>query len=204
MTPCTRNPVPVASEMPLAVYETALQRALDDAAAAGLRGRAVTPFLLDRLRELTAGKSVFSNRALLLANARLAAGMCRVTDLQAAGVPVGLGVDGAASNEVGGLFAELRQALYTARLRTLDLNRPKQVVTTSQVAVANVVRAVVVLYLAAGPIHGLNAKLLAWLDAGHHRNIRMPTIVGQGVLLSWGSAQIHSDDSLGHVRLLVA
>ncbi len=53
-------------------------------------------------------------------NARLAAGMCRVTDLVAAGVSVGLGVDGAASNEVGGLFPELRQALYIARLRTLD------------------------------------------------------------------------------------
>jgi cytosine/adenosine deaminase-related metal-dependent hydrolase len=53
-------------------------------------------------------------------NARLAAGMCRVTDLRAAGAPVGLGVDGAASNEVGGLFGELRQALYTARLRTME------------------------------------------------------------------------------------
>jgi cytosine/adenosine deaminase-related metal-dependent hydrolase len=36
----------------------------------------------------------------------------------AAGVPVGLGVDGVASNEVGGLFPELRQALYSARQRT--------------------------------------------------------------------------------------
>jgi cytosine/adenosine deaminase-related metal-dependent hydrolase len=51
-------------------------------------------------------------------NARLAAGTCRVTDLRAAGAPVGLGVDGAASNEVGGLFPELRQALYVARLRS--------------------------------------------------------------------------------------
>src|SRR4029450_11068653 len=50
-------------------------------------------------------------------NARLGAGMCRVVDLEAAGVPVGLGVDGAASNEVGGLQPELRQALYTARQR---------------------------------------------------------------------------------------
>ncbi|BEP11875.1 8-oxoguanine deaminase [Acidothermaceae bacterium B102] len=48
-------------------------------------------------------------------NNRLAAGHCRVLDLEAAGVSVGLGVDGAASNEVGGLFAELRQSLYTAR-----------------------------------------------------------------------------------------
>ena len=50
-------------------------------------------------------------------NARLAAGMCPVVGLRAAGSPVGLGVDGVASNEVGGLFPELRQALYTARLR---------------------------------------------------------------------------------------
>jgi len=50
-------------------------------------------------------------------NARLGAGMCHVTDLEAAGAPVGLGVDGAASNEVGGLQPELRQALYTARQR---------------------------------------------------------------------------------------
>lgn len=51
-------------------------------------------------------------------NARLGAGLCRVTDLVAAGAPVGLGVDGPASNEVGALFPELRQALYTARQRT--------------------------------------------------------------------------------------
>jgi cytosine/adenosine deaminase-related metal-dependent hydrolase len=51
-------------------------------------------------------------------NARLAAGMCRVSDLTAAGVPVGLGVDGVASNEAGGLFTEIRQALFTARQRT--------------------------------------------------------------------------------------
>jgi cytosine/adenosine deaminase-related metal-dependent hydrolase len=50
-------------------------------------------------------------------NGRLGAGLCPVTDLLAAGAPVGLGVDGVASNEVGGLFPELRQALYTARQR---------------------------------------------------------------------------------------
>jgi len=63
-------------------------------------------------------------------NARLAAGMCRVTDLRAAGCPVGLGVDGVASNEVGGLFGELRQALYTARLREMrpDALMPDDVV----------------------------------------------------------------------------
>ncbi len=51
-------------------------------------------------------------------NARLAVGTCRVADLDAAGAPVGLGVDGVASNEVGRLFPELRQALYAGRLRS--------------------------------------------------------------------------------------
>jgi cytosine/adenosine deaminase-related metal-dependent hydrolase len=50
-------------------------------------------------------------------NARLGAGIARVPDLLAAGAPVGLGVDGAASQEAGQLGAELRQALYAARLR---------------------------------------------------------------------------------------
>jgi cytosine/adenosine deaminase-related metal-dependent hydrolase len=50
-------------------------------------------------------------------NNRLATGFCRVTDLRDAGVAVGLGVDGVASNEVGGLFPELRQALYSSRQR---------------------------------------------------------------------------------------
>jgi cytosine/adenosine deaminase-related metal-dependent hydrolase len=53
-------------------------------------------------------------------NARLAAGMCRVRDLREAGVHVGLGVDGVASNEIGTLFPEVRQALFVARLRSLD------------------------------------------------------------------------------------
>ncbi|MFI1992862.1 8-oxoguanine deaminase [Actinoplanes sp. NPDC020271] len=50
-------------------------------------------------------------------NARLGAGMARVRELVDNGVPVGLGVDGAASQEVSHLGAELRQALYTARMR---------------------------------------------------------------------------------------
>ncbi|MDG1845934.1 MAG: 8-oxoguanine deaminase [Acidimicrobiales bacterium] len=50
-------------------------------------------------------------------NARIAAGLCPVVDFRQANVSVGLGVDGAASNEVGGLFPEMRQALYTARIR---------------------------------------------------------------------------------------
>jgi cytosine/adenosine deaminase-related metal-dependent hydrolase len=50
-------------------------------------------------------------------NARLGAGISPVRELLAAGVPVGLGVDGAASNEHGGLVDELRNAVYLARSR---------------------------------------------------------------------------------------
>ncbi|MFB9902683.1 8-oxoguanine deaminase [Allokutzneria oryzae] len=50
-------------------------------------------------------------------NARLGAGIARVRDLLDAGCPVGLGVDGVASNEAGGLGEELRQSLLVARLR---------------------------------------------------------------------------------------
>ncbi len=50
-------------------------------------------------------------------NARLGAGIAPVRALVDAGAPVGLGVDGAASNEAGELGGELRQALLAARLR---------------------------------------------------------------------------------------
>ncbi|MGZ0149529.1 8-oxoguanine deaminase [Kribbella sp. WER1] len=50
-------------------------------------------------------------------NARLGAGIARTADLRAAGSPVGLGVDGAASNESGSLVEELRHALLFARAR---------------------------------------------------------------------------------------
>ncbi|GAA2729108.1 8-oxoguanine deaminase [Streptomyces nogalater] len=49
-------------------------------------------------------------------NARLGAGIARVPDLLKAGVPVGLGVDGTASNESGELHTELRNALLINRL----------------------------------------------------------------------------------------
>jgi cytosine/adenosine deaminase-related metal-dependent hydrolase len=50
-------------------------------------------------------------------NMRLGAGIARVRDLLDAGVRVGLGVDGSASNERGDLFLEVKQALLVARAR---------------------------------------------------------------------------------------
>jgi cytosine/adenosine deaminase-related metal-dependent hydrolase len=49
-------------------------------------------------------------------NARLGAGIAPVAALARAGAPVGLGVDGAASNESGALSVELREALLVARI----------------------------------------------------------------------------------------
>ena len=48
-------------------------------------------------------------------NARLGAGLCRSRDLLDAGVPVGLGVDGPASNEASSLLGEVRAATLLAR-----------------------------------------------------------------------------------------
>jgi cytosine/adenosine deaminase-related metal-dependent hydrolase len=50
-------------------------------------------------------------------NARLGAGICRTADLRAAGVRIGLGVDGAASNEASSLLEEVRHAVLFARAR---------------------------------------------------------------------------------------
>lgn len=66
------NPIPGEFEMPADLYEIALATALAEAAEKNVRGRAVTPFLLDRIRALTEGRSVFSNLALLTHNAKVA------------------------------------------------------------------------------------------------------------------------------------
>jgi cytosine/adenosine deaminase-related metal-dependent hydrolase len=53
-------------------------------------------------------------------NMRLGAGICRVHDLVRAGARVGLGVDGAASNEDANLAAEAHQALLLARVTAIS------------------------------------------------------------------------------------
>ena len=71
------NPIPVSDELPSETYERALETALSDAERHGVRGRSVTPFLLDRLRALSGGESVRANLALLTNNARVAAQLAR-------------------------------------------------------------------------------------------------------------------------------
>jgi pseudouridine-5'-phosphate glycosidase len=53
--------------------EAAIDRALNEAATCGITGKAITPFLLARVNELTGGDSLAANIELVLNNARLAA-----------------------------------------------------------------------------------------------------------------------------------
>jgi pseudouridine-5'-phosphate glycosidase len=69
------NPIPEEHELPRELHDGALDTALAEAERGGVWGRAVTPFLLERLRELTGGASVVANLALLRDNARVAAAL---------------------------------------------------------------------------------------------------------------------------------
>lgn len=67
------NPIPREAEIAREVIDPIIARALADAAAAGIAAKAVTPFLLGRIFELTEGRSLDANIALVLNNARLGA-----------------------------------------------------------------------------------------------------------------------------------
>lgn len=66
-------PVPAEAELPAPVVEPAIEQALSEAAARGMRGKALTPFLLARVSELTGEASMRTNLALLENNAYVAA-----------------------------------------------------------------------------------------------------------------------------------
>ena len=67
------NPIPATDEIPAAVINPVIAQAISEAAAQRIEAKAVTPFLLGRIFELTEGRSLTSNIALVLNNARLAA-----------------------------------------------------------------------------------------------------------------------------------
>jgi pseudouridine-5'-phosphate glycosidase len=67
------NPVPAAAALPLVVHDDAVAQALADAAAAGVKGADVTPFVLAAVHRITGGASVTANIALATANAICAA-----------------------------------------------------------------------------------------------------------------------------------
>lgn len=62
-------PVPRADELPASVAEAAIRQATDEADAQGIHGKALTPFVLERVTALTEGQSRRANVALLVNNA---------------------------------------------------------------------------------------------------------------------------------------
>jgi pseudouridylate synthase len=67
------NPVPREAEIPLSRLEKYIAVAIAEAERGGIRGKAVTPYLLQRIFEMSAGRSLETNIALILDNARVAA-----------------------------------------------------------------------------------------------------------------------------------
>jgi pseudouridine-5'-phosphate glycosidase len=67
------NPLPTGQQVDPALHDRVLAAGLEAAAAQGIRGKAVTPFLLERFHRETAGESLRANIALVQRNAALAA-----------------------------------------------------------------------------------------------------------------------------------
>ena len=76
------NPIPPEAEIAAKELAPAIARALTEAQASGINAKAVTPFLLQRIYELTEGNSLEANIALVLNNARLAARIAAATAAQ--------------------------------------------------------------------------------------------------------------------------
>jgi pseudouridine-5'-phosphate glycosidase len=67
------NPLPPGQALPGEMVEKWIDAALVEAETAGVRGKALTPFLLERVESLSGGASLDANAALVVANARLGA-----------------------------------------------------------------------------------------------------------------------------------
>lgn len=70
-------PIPVADEIPADILAPVIAQAQAEAESQGILAKGVTPFLLNRIFELTEGRSLASNIALVLNNARFAAAIAR-------------------------------------------------------------------------------------------------------------------------------
>ena len=67
------NPIPLEDEIPSVIIQPHIDKAIAEAAANGIIGKDVTPYLLKRIAEITEGKSLEANIALVMSNAKLAA-----------------------------------------------------------------------------------------------------------------------------------
>jgi pseudouridine-5'-phosphate glycosidase len=71
------NPIPQQNEVEFGFIQSAIDQAIQESEQAGIKGKAITPFLLSRIEQLTQGKSLEANIQLVLNNARLAAQVAR-------------------------------------------------------------------------------------------------------------------------------
>ena len=76
------NPIPEEYSMDADVINTAIEKAVAEAEEQGIHGKATTPFLLAKIKEITGGSSLDSNIQLVFNNARLAAATaCELAEL---------------------------------------------------------------------------------------------------------------------------
>lgn len=71
------NPIPKEYAMPADVINKAIETAVDEANKLGIKGKEITPYLLDKIQKLTGGESLESNIKLVYNNAKLAALIAR-------------------------------------------------------------------------------------------------------------------------------
>jgi len=76
------NPIPEIAAIAKSEMDPIIARASAEAIKQGIHGQKLTPFLLSRIRELTKGKSLKANLALLLNNALLAAEIAKVVNIK--------------------------------------------------------------------------------------------------------------------------
>lgn len=77
------NPIPQEFALEKSVIDKAIQEALCEADEKNILGKEITPFLLAKIKELTSGKSLEANIALILNNARLAGEIaCELAELK--------------------------------------------------------------------------------------------------------------------------
>jgi pseudouridine-5'-phosphate glycosidase len=67
------NPVPESFSMDGEYIQDKIDKALEQAEAEGIKGKAITPYLLDQIQKITGGESLKTNIALVKNNAKLAA-----------------------------------------------------------------------------------------------------------------------------------
>lgn len=71
------NPIPKEYAMPANVINKAIETAVEEANKLGIKGKEITPYLLDKIQKLTGGESLESNIKLVYNNAKLAALIAR-------------------------------------------------------------------------------------------------------------------------------